>query len=120
MRESAHGHKHFGAYPDWRAHRPRSQAQPGPTWRLLWLRRAFALFNSACVFAYLPTLWAIYSSGDSSRHSLITWRTWMFANLSMGLWLRERDGQMHGAVVVNLFNSLMCFCGVALILWYRL
>ena len=44
----------------------------------------------------------------------------MFANLSMGLWLRERDGQMHGAVVVNLFNSLMCFCGVALILWYRL
>jgi hypothetical protein len=33
---------------------------------LTWL---FTLFNSVRVFAYLPTLWTVYTSGDSSQHS---------------------------------------------------
>jgi hypothetical protein len=31
---------------------------------LTWL---FTLFNSVRVFAYLPTLWTVYTSGDSSQ-----------------------------------------------------
>ncbi len=89
------------------------------TRRLVWLGRAFTLFNSARIFAYIPTLWAIHASADSSQHSLLTWVAWLCANLSMGLWLRERDGQVHRAVVANLCNALMCLCGVALIVWYR-
>lgn len=91
----------------------------GPTRRLVWLGRAFTLFNSARMFAYVPTFWAIHASADSSQHSLLTWVAWLCANLTMGLWLRERDGHMHRAVVVNLCNALMCLCGVALIVWYR-
>lgn len=40
---------------------------------LTWL---FTLFNSVRVLAYLPTLLAIFVSGDSSQHSLLTWITW--------------------------------------------
>lgn len=98
---------------------PGPMSDLGPTRRLVWLGRAFTLFNSARVFAYVPTLWAIHASADSSQHSLLTWVAWLCANLSMGLWLRERDGQMHRAVVANLCNALMCVCGVALIVWYR-
>jgi hypothetical protein len=34
---------------------------------------AFALFSSARVVAYLPTIWAIHQSGDASQHSVWTW-----------------------------------------------
>jgi hypothetical protein len=37
---------------------------------LTWL---FTLFNSVRVLAYLPTLLAVFNSGDSSQHSLLTW-----------------------------------------------
>jgi hypothetical protein len=40
--------------------------------------------------AYLPTLWAIHVSGDSSQHSLWTWATWFGANVTMAAWLRPR------------------------------
>ena len=33
--------------------------------------------------AYLPTIWAIHRSADSSQHSLWTWCTWLGANLTM-------------------------------------
>lgn len=36
---------------------------------LTWL---FTVFNSARVLAYLPTMWAIQVSGDSSQYSLWT------------------------------------------------
>ena len=47
---------------------------------LTWL---FTLFNSVRVLAYLPTLLAIFTSGDSSQHSLLTWVTWVGANATM-------------------------------------
>ena len=99
---------------------PASGTAGSPTRRLVWLSRVFTFFNAARVFAYMPTLWAIHTSADSSQHSLLTWGTWLCANLSMGIWLHERDGEMHRAVVANLCNALMCLCGVALIVWYRL
>ena len=82
---------------------------------------AFTLFNSVRVAAYLPTVWAIFSSGDSSQHSLWTWCTWFGANLTMALWLRERNGgHFDRAAVVNLGNATMCGFTLVLIVWFRL
>jgi hypothetical protein len=36
---------------------------------LMW---SFALFSLGRVIAYLPTVWAIGASGDSSQYSLLT------------------------------------------------
>lgn len=81
---------------------------------------AFTLFNSVRVAAYLPTAWAIFQSGDSSQHSLWTWCTWFGANLTMALWLRERNGgRFCRAAAVNLGNSSMCGLTLGLILWFR-
>jgi hypothetical protein len=81
----------------------------------------FTLFNSVRVFAYLPTLWAIVASGDSSQHSLWTWATWLGANLTMAAWLYEQNGQRtNRAVIVNGCNAWMCGMVLAVIAWHRL
>ena len=81
-------------------------------WRtryLFVLTWAFTLLNSARVLSYLPTLWALTSSGDSSQHSLWTWGMWMGANITMAAWLYEQQGQRwNRAVAVNLVNASMC------------
>ena len=67
-----------------------------PAGRRLYLKLltwAFTLFNTVRVAAYLPTMWAIHSSGDSSQHSLWTWVTWLGANATMAAWLHEHNGQ---------------------------
>jgi hypothetical protein len=80
----------------------------------------FTLFNTLRAVAYLPTIWAIYSSGDSSQHSLWTWCTWLGANATMAAWLYEQNGQRLGrAVVVNIGNAAMCAVTVALIVTHR-
>lgn len=80
----------------------------------------FTLFNSVRLLAYLPTLWAIHTTADSSQHSLWTWCTWLGANLTMAAWLYEQNGQRLGrAVVVNIGNSTMCAATVVLILVHR-
>lgn len=80
----------------------------------------FTLFSSLRVVAYLPTLWAIHSSGDSSQHSLWTWCSWLGANLTMAAWLYENNGgRANGAVLANLCNAVMCVVGVMLIAGYR-
>jgi hypothetical protein len=69
----------------------------------------FAFFSTVRVLAYLPTLWAVVQSGDSSQHSLLTWFTWAGANLTMAAWLYEQQGQRwNRAVAVNLVNATMC------------
>lgn len=69
----------------------------------------FVFFSTVRVFAYLPTLWAVVQSGDSSQHSLLTWFTWAGANLTMAAWLYEQQGQRwNRAVTVNLVNATMC------------
>ena len=81
---------------------------------------AFMLFNSIRLVAYLPTTWAIYSSGDSSQHSLWTWGTWFCANVTMSLWLIERNGsRLDGAAMVNIGNALMCLAVIGLIVIAR-
>lgn len=85
---------------------------------LTWL---FTLFNSMRVFAYLPTLLAIFTSGDSSQHSLLTWVTWVGANSTMAVWLYEHNGRrLNRAIAVNACNSLMCLATSILIVVYRL
>ena len=82
---------------------------------------AFTLFNSARALAYLPTLWAIHASGDSSQHSLWTWVTWLGANATMAAWLHEHNGRRcNRAVIVNAANASMCLLTVLMILRHRL
>ncbi|MCA3241973.1 MAG: hypothetical protein ING89_11810 [Rubrivivax sp.] len=91
----------------------------GATYRLL-LTWAFTLFSSVRVLSYLPTLWAICASGDSSQHSLWTWGTWLGSNLTMALWLHEQQGQTWTrAAVVNLVNAAMCAATFTVILVFR-
>ncbi len=101
----------------------KAAAQPAASTRqayLALLTWAFTLFNSVRVFSYLPTLWAIHASGDSSQHSLITWLTWLGANVTMALWLYEHNGQRcNRAVLVNTSNALMCLLTSLLIAWHR-
>jgi hypothetical protein len=82
---------------------------------------AFTLFSAVRVFTYLPTMWAIQNSGDSSQHSLWTWLTWTGANLTMAAWLYEHNGQrFNRAVGVNLGNAAMCLVTTGLIVVQRL
>ena len=70
---------------------------------LTWL---FTLFNSVRVLAYLPTLLAVFNSGDSSQHSLLTWLTWVGANATMAAWLYEHNGRrLNRAIAVNACNG---------------
>jgi hypothetical protein len=98
-------------------------AQPTASAREVYLALltwAFTLFNSVRVFSYLPTLWAIHTSGDSSQHSLVTWLTWLGANVTMALWLYEHNGQRcNRAVMVNAGNAAMCVVTALLIVWHR-
>ena len=81
---------------------------------------SFALFSSARVIAYLPTLCAIHQSGDASQHSLWTWLTFFGGNLTMAAWIYEQGGHRASrAVLVNLCNAVMCGAIVVLILAYR-
>ncbi len=82
---------------------------------------AFTLFNSVRVVSYLPTLWAIYTSGNSSQHSLWTWLTWFGANATMAAWLYENQGRRcNAAIAVNIGNATMCFVTAMLIVLYRM
>ena len=85
------------------------------------LHWAFTLFNSIRVLAYLPTAWAIFTSGDSSQHSLLTWLTWFGANVTMAAWLYENSGQrVNKAVSVNACNATMCLLMIVLIVSERM
>lgn len=87
---------------------------------LQWLTWSFTLFNSARLFCYLPTIWAIYVSGDSSQHSLWTWGTFLGANVTMAAWLYEKDDRrVTRAMLVNVSNAAMCAATVTLILAAR-
>lgn len=96
-----------------RLHTPRALYLRVLTW-------AFTLFSSVRMLAYLPTIWAIVQSGDSSQHSLWTWCTWLCANATMAAWLYEVEGQrVSRAVVVNAGNALMCAATILAIAIHR-
>lgn len=96
------------------------QHSPAPSTYLAVLTWLFTLFNSVRVLAYLPTLVAIFTSGDSSQHSLLTWVTWIGANATMAAWLYEHNGRhLNRAIAVNLCNTVMCLTISALIVAYR-
>lgn len=84
---------------------------------LTWL---FTLFNSVRVLSYVPTMWAIYLSADSSQHSVLTWACWFGANATMAAWLYEHNGRrIDRAVAVNIGNAGMCLATLLLIVAYR-
>jgi len=97
-----------------------SNSSPTRATYLRVLAWAFTLFNSVRVAAYLPTMWAICQSGDSSQHSLWTWCTWLGANATMAAWLYEtHDRRIDRVVMVNAGNAAMCAAVVVLILAQR-
>lgn len=84
------------------------------------LNWAFTGFNSIRIATYMPTMWALHTSGDSSQHSLLTWLAWVGANASMAAWLYEaNDRRLDKVVALNIGNALMCVATTALICWYR-
>lgn len=100
---------------------PSAPGSPPRTTYLSLLTWAFTFFNSVRVFAYLPTVWAILQSGDSSQHSLWTWLTWAGANATMAAWLYEHNGRRaNRAVAVNACNASMCVLTLLTILAQRL
>ena len=103
---------------------PVSPATPAPADRSRYLQLltwAFTLFNSARLVSYLPTIWAIHASGDSSQHSLWTWGTWLGANLTMAAWLYEKeDRRISRAMLVNVSNAAMCAATITLIVAARM
>ncbi len=87
---------------------------------LLLLGWAFTFFSAVRVFTYLPTMVLIVQQQNASQHSLLTWCTWLGANLTMAGWLHEHNGRrFNTAVWVNLVNATMCGLTVALILVFR-
>ena len=87
---------------------------------LLALNWTFAAFNSIRLLTYLPNVWAIVRSGDSSQHSLVTWLAWVGANASMAAWLYENNGQRcNKAVVLSAGNALMCLATCCVIGAFR-
>ena len=94
--------------------------RPAGTAYLHLLNWSFALFSSTRLLTYLPTLWAIHASGDSSQHSLLTWLAWVGSNLSMAAWLYEQNGRRcNKAIAVVGGNALMCIATCGVILAYR-
>ncbi len=88
---------------------------------LVLLTWGFTFFSSVRVLSYLPTLWSIHASGDSSQHSVLTWACWLGSNLTMAGWLHEHNGRrMNRAIAVNLVNAAMCALALAMIVAYRL
>jgi hypothetical protein len=84
------------------------------------LNWAFALFSSTRLLTYLPTLWAIHLSADSSQHSLWTWAAWVGSNAAMAAWLFEHNHrQLNKAIMVTIGNAVMCLATCGLIAWYR-
>lgn len=81
----------------------------------------FTMFNGLRIVAYLPTLQAIWASGQSDQHALLTWLIFFGANGTMSLWLHEQNGhRMNRAIVINGINTLMCAAICLLIAWTRL
>ncbi|WP_298824242.1 hypothetical protein [uncultured Piscinibacter sp.] len=81
---------------------------------------AFTFFNTVRVLAYLPTIWAIAASGDSSQHSAWTWLTWAGANATMAAWLYEHnERRANRAFAVNACNATMCVLTLLTILAHR-
>ena len=72
------------------------------------------------MLAYLPTVWAVVQSGDSSQYPLWTWCTWAGANSTVAAWLYEtHDRQFSRAAVVNAGNAAMCVPALPTIVDYR-
>jgi len=99
---------------------PRLQGAPSSLYSNL-LNGSFVLFSSTRLFTYLPTTWAIHSSGDSTQHSLWTWLAWVCSNASMAAWLYENNGRrFNKAIAVVAGNAAMCLATSLVIVIYRL
>lgn len=87
---------------------------------LLVLSWTFGAFGSIRLLSYLPNVWAIAHSGNSSQHSLVTWLAWVGANASMAAWIYENNGQRCDKVVMlSAANALMCLATCCVIGAFR-
>lgn len=101
-------------------HPSASTPRPPPASYLWLLGWAFGIFNGVRTLAYLPTVWAIHTSGRSDQHSLFTWITWTGANATMAAWMFEANGRrMNRAIAVSAGNAVMCLATSVVIGWNR-
>jgi len=81
---------------------------------------SFALFSTMRLLTYIPTMWAIHQSGNSSQQSLLTWMVWAGANFVMAASLYERSGRvLNKLIVVNAANAAQCLVMSLMVAWYR-
>lgn len=98
----------------------RPAPSPGRVRYRIALDWVFASSSALRLLTYLPMLWAIHASADSTQHSLLTWLAWLTWNLVMAAWLYEHNGRrVDKAVRVTLGNASMCAAASVLIAWYR-
>jgi hypothetical protein len=84
------------------------------------LNWSFAVLSSLRLLSYLPTMWAIHQSGNSSQHSVLTWLVWTGANAVMAASLYERgDRRMNKLILVNAANAAQCLVMSLLVACYR-
>jgi hypothetical protein len=84
------------------------------------LAGAFTAFNLTRLLAYLPLIWAVHQAQDSSQHALLTWFTWLGANVTTALWLYESGGhRVNRVLMFSLGNAGMNLLAIAVIVWYR-
>lgn len=94
--------------------------RPKADFRAGLLSVAFSLFSGLRIVAYLPTLAALLSAGQTDQHSLFSWVIFLGANGTMALWLLEHNGgRFNHAVLVSAVNALMCGAIAATIVWQR-
>ncbi|CAL94254.1 hypothetical protein [Azoarcus olearius] len=94
-----------------------ARSRAGAPGLLAW---TFALFNGLRIVAYLPTILALWESGLSDQHSLLTWFIFLGANTTMSIWLYEQEGRrVNRAVVINAVNAVMCAAICLLVAWTR-
>ena len=91
-----------------------------PSLYLTLLSWAFAICSSTRLLSYLPTVWAIHESGDSTSYSLLTWCSWVASNATMAAWLYESNRRrVNRAILVTAGNAVMCVGICVFITCYR-
>jgi hypothetical protein len=96
---------------------------PFGSWRQRYLAAldwSFAVFSTMRLLSYMPTMWVIYRSGNSSQHALLTWLVWTAANSVMAASLYERSHRhWNKLIIVTAANAVQCLAMTFLVAWYR-
>lgn len=84
------------------------------------LAGSFILFNTLRVLFYLPQIGKLVKARNNlATHSLFTWFSWVFANLTTGLLFYQQSNRLDDKVLLNMASAFMCAVVVGIILYKR-